>query len=188
MFLMHVFKYFIAGKSGGLTVVYRQITFQSPVLILISRGSLMKTNRQSVKRGLLAMAPLALTLALVEPSLAGIGTITKADLSGSWQIALSGKTGCGMVAMLANVSLNSAGVGTGTLVTHGDCGDSSVPGQTFTVISLGTNGSGTANLTCGVGCGWNLRMQVSPDRSTFNVVDVDPVNPGNFISGTAVHQ
>ena len=61
---MHVFMYFIVGKSDCLTVVYRQITLQSPVLIFISRGSLMKTNRQSVKRGLLAIAPIALTVTL----------------------------------------------------------------------------------------------------------------------------
>ena len=38
------------------------------------------------------------------------------------------------------------------------------------------------------GCGWNLTIQVSPDRSSMNLVDVAKVNPGNFIAGTAVHQ
>jgi hypothetical protein len=56
------------------------------------------------------------------------------------------------------------------------------------VQSLNTNGSGTANLTCGSSCGWNLNIQVSPDRSTFNLIDVSAANPGNFIEGVAIHQ
>lgn len=54
--------------------------------------------------------------------------------------------------------------------------------------TLAANGSGTAGLTLGVGCGWNFNIQVSPDRSTFNLVDVSSANPGNFIAGKAVHR
>jgi hypothetical protein len=68
------------------------------------------------------------------------------------------------------------------------CGDGTSSGNTFTVQTLNANGSGTANLTCGTGCGWNLNIQVTPDRSTFNVIDVSSVNPGNYIEGVAVHQ
>jgi len=115
------------------------------------------------------------------------GAIVKADLAGPWQIALTGNTGCGSSALLFNGALNGAGSGTGTLVGHSTgCADSTSPGQTFTITSLNPNGSGTANLTCGPGCGWNFTIQVAPDRSTFNLVDVgDPLNtPG----GMAVHQ
>jgi hypothetical protein len=29
---------------------------------------------------------------------------------------------------------------------------------------------------------------VSPDRSKFNVIDVSPANPGNYIEGVAIHK
>jgi hypothetical protein len=53
-------------------------------------------------------------------------------------------------------------------------------------ITINPNGTATGNLTCGLGCGWNLNIQMSPDRDSFNLVDVDPANPGNFISGVAI--
>jgi AraC-like DNA-binding protein len=48
--------------------------------------------------------------------------------------------------------------------------------------------SGTANLSCGTGCGWELAIQVDPTATIFNFVDVDPANPGNFVEGTAIKQ
>jgi hypothetical protein len=148
----------------------------------------MKNNQ--LKRLISVVAfSLVTSLVLVNPSLASIGSITKADLSGSWQMTLTGNTGCGLTSMLVNVTLNTAGTGTNaTIKSHGQCGDSTVTGQTFTVLTMATNGSGTANLSCGAGCGWNLSIQVSPDRSTFNIVDVSTANPNNFIAGMAVHQ
>lgn len=116
------------------------------------------------------------------------GNISKGDLAGPWVVSLNGNTGCGLVAMEATFTLNSSGTGTASLTTHGQCGDSTVTGQTFTVNTLNTNGSGTANLSCGTGCGWNFNIQVAPDRSTFNLVDVSSANPGNYLSGVAVHQ
>ena len=118
---------------------------------------------------------------------AGVGYVAYPDLAGSWVATLSGFTGCGSSAMLVAITLNSSGVGTATLTTHGQCGDSVATGQTFKVTALNVYGTGTANLTCGVGCGWNLRLQVSPDRQIMNLIDVDPVNPGNYIAGVAVH-
>jgi hypothetical protein len=50
------------------------------------------------------------------------------------------------------------------------------------------NGSGTANLSCGTGCGWDFNIQMAPDRSTFSLVDVSAANPGNDLAGVAVHQ
>lgn len=126
---------------------------------------------------------------LIKPSAASIGTITTSNLSGPWQMTLTGNTGCGLVSMLVNVTLNTKGVGTNAVIkTHGQCGDSVVSGQTFQVLTMNGNGSGTANLSCGAGCGWNFDIQVSPDRSIFNLVDVDPANPGNYIGGMAIHQ
>lgn len=117
------------------------------------------------------------------------GTITKGDLTGPWAMTLTGDTGCGVSTSLVTFTLNSAGTGSATIVSHtSGCGDRTSTGDTFTVNTLNANGSGTANLTCGAGCGWNLDIQVSADRSIFNVVDISPVNPGNYLEGTAVHQ
>lgn len=104
----------------------------------------------------LALVTFALGTVMVQPSEASIGTITKADLSGAWRISMTGRTGCGDVAMMADVSLNTLGVGTATLKTHGDCGDSTQTGLPFTVSVVDANGAGKANLSCGVGCGWEL--------------------------------
>jgi hypothetical protein len=55
------------------------------------------------------------------------------------------------------------------------------------VNNVAANGSGTAGLSCGPARGWNLNIQVAPDRSTFNLIDVSSANPNNFIEGVAVH-
>lgn len=145
----------------------------------------MKRLSQPVRIALLAVFGMAAALSLVTVSHA-TGNVSKSDLAGTWQIVLGGFTGCGQSTELATITLNATGAGTGTLQTHGSCGDSSLTGQTFTVSSLKANGSGTAGLSCGTGCGWAFTIQVSPDRSTFNLVDI--TDPGNFLEGTAIHQ
>jgi hypothetical protein len=103
-------------------------------------------------------------------------------------VTLTDNTGCGLGSMQANFTLNSTGTDTATVTTHAQCGDSALTGQTFTVLTMTANGSGTANLSCGVGCGWDFNIQVAPDRSTFSLVDVSASNPGNYLAGVAVHQ
>ena len=116
------------------------------------------------------------------------GTISKGDLTGQWAMTLTGDTGCGISTSYVTFSLNSSGTGTATNTSHtSGCGDSTST-VTFTITSLNSSGSGTANLTCGTACGWNLNIQVSPDRAMFNVVDVSPLNPGNYLEGIAIHQ
>jgi hypothetical protein len=139
---------------------------------------------------LAAFAGLGLVTVLSLPKITkATGAIVKADLVGPWQIALTGNTGCGSSALLFTGTLTANGSGTGTLVGHSTgCADSTSPGQTFTITSLNPNGSGTAGLTCGPGCGWNFTIQVSPDRSMFSLVDVDPSNPLNTPGGMAIHQ
>ena len=112
--------------------------------------------------------------------------MTLAQLAGNWTATLSGFTGCGSSALHFVGSMGTTGLGTGTLTSHGSCGDSVVNNVSFNILSLNANGTGTANLTCGAGCGWNLRIQVSPDRQVANLVDVDPVNPGNYLAGVAI--
>ena len=137
-----------------------------------------------------ALSALVTLFALSVPGSA-TGIMSKADLQGYWQMTIVGQTsGCGIGSTLYTFTLDANGVATNvTAVSHSQgCGDVTTTGNSFTVTSLNANGSGNANLTCGVGCGWNLRMQVSPDRTMFNVVDVSSANPGNFIEGIAIHQ
>lgn len=117
------------------------------------------------------------------------GTISKADLSGPWTITLAGNDGCGNTTLLATGTLDTTGAGTFTLQAHSSgCGNSTTT-EKFLLQTLNANGSGTANLSCqNEGpCGWNFQIQVSPDRSVFNLVDIsDPGN--NLLLGTAIHQ
>jgi hypothetical protein len=145
-------------------------------------------NRRKFARLVLPVALcLIASLALVKRSSATIGNITKADLTGPWVVSLYAQTGCGVGTSQVNFTLNAVGVSTAaTNKVHNSCGDSTTTGNTFTITSLNTNGSGTAGLTCGTGCGWTFNIQVAPDRSTFTLVDL--TDPLNFVQGTAVHQ
>lgn len=146
------------------------------------------SRRQRARLFTAAALSLITLLALSKPSSA-TGNIVKADLTGNWQMTVIGQTGCGFGTTLYTFTLNASGVATNVSgVSHTGCGDSTFTGQNFTIQSLAASGSGTANLTCGTACGWNLNIQVSPDRSTFNLIDVSPENPGNFIEGVAIHQ
>jgi hypothetical protein len=136
----------------------------------------------------IALLLLVTTAFLSLPVSASIGNIVTSDLAGNWMIVLHGTTGCGYVDMEADMTINSSGAGTGTLITHGACGNSTLGGQTFTITSVKTDGSGSAGLSCGSFCGWNFDIQVSPDRSKFNLVDIDTKNPGNFMEGVALLQ
>jgi hypothetical protein len=145
-------------------------------------------NRRKFARLVIPVALcLVVAIAMVKRSSASIGNINKADLSGQWVVTLYAQTGCGVGTSQVNFTLNAAGVSTAaTNKLHNSCGDSTTTGNTFTITSLNTNGSGTAGLTCGTGCGWTFNIQVSPDRSTFTLVDL--TDPLNFLEGTAVHQ
>lgn len=145
--------------------------------------------RQRARFALLFVLSLITIIAVSKPSSA-TGNVNKADLAGPWQMTIIGETGCGFGTTLYKFTLNASGVATnvsGTSHTAG-CGDTTSSGNTLTITSLNSDGSGTAGLTCGTGCGWNLTIQVSPDRTTFNVIDVSSANPGNFIEGVAIHQ
>jgi hypothetical protein len=111
------------------------------------------------------------------------------EMAGSWQMTLIGNTGCGFTSMLVDVTLNGAGSGTVNTVGHtAGCADGQSTGNRFVIQTLNANGEGTANLSCGAGCGWEFNIQVDRSRQIFNLVDVDPANPGNFLEGTAIRQ
>jgi hypothetical protein len=111
-----------------------------------------------------------------------------ANLSGKWQVAIYGQGGCGVGSILATFTLNGNGGATNATETShsAGCGDGTTTGNTFTVQSPNADGSGTAGLSCGTGCGFNYKIQVSADRTTFNLVDVS--DPANYWVGTAIHQ
>lgn len=117
-------------------------------------------------------------------------TIALQNLFGPWQMTLFTLTGCGFGTNVVNFTLDANGMSTAfTNVFHSQgCGDGTSTTDTFTITSLNPNGSGTANMTCGIGCGFNFTIQVAPDGTIFNVVDVAPENPGNFLEGVAIHQ
>jgi len=129
-----------------------------------------------------AGAAILSTIAAIQPSHAAT------SLAGPWQMAISGNTGCGLTTMLVDVTLNASGFGNNATITmHGSCGDSVITGQTFQILSI-SGRTAKANLSCGAGCGWNLDVQIEPKYTSFNLVDVDPVNPGNYIAGTAIRR
>jgi hypothetical protein len=116
-------------------------------------------------------------------------TLTVASLKGTWQLSFMGITGCGFSTMVSTVVLDDTGTGkvlSSQSHTAG-CGDAISTTQVpFTISHLNADGSGTGNLSCGPGCGWNLIVQVSENGQVLTAIDVDPVNPGNFVSIVAV--
>jgi hypothetical protein len=148
----------------------------------------MNYHRKPARLVLLAVLALATIVSIVTLTRASIGTISKSDLSGSWQTTLTGVDGCGEVTLLVTFTLNGSGSASNAVIlSHSaGCGDTTTTGQTFTISALGSNGSGTAGLSCGASCGFTFRIQVAADRSTFNLVDV--TDPGNFLQGVAIHQ
>ncbi|MBV8277932.1 MAG: hypothetical protein JO170_22085 [Verrucomicrobia bacterium] len=114
--------------------------------------------------------------------------IALSSLKGRWALSLVGSTGCGHQSIYATFKLDATGSGSATVQFHGDCGDTTTENLPFVIQSLNPDGSGRANLSCGPACGWNLIIQVAKDGELFSAVDVDPVNPGNFLAGTAVRQ
>ena len=149
----------------------------------------MKTERKNttvaVALGLLLIATTTLVPAGWAQEAKVKPAITIAQLAGPWQVALVGNTGCGISSLLFNGTMNSSGQATGTLIGNSGCGPSN-NSQTFTVNSLKSNGSGTAFLSCGEGCGWNLTIQVSPNEQVIGLVDI--TDPGNYLAGTAVRR
>lgn len=145
----------------------------------------MKNRR--VHLALVLVLVIATIVATVRPGKASIGNVSKSDLAGAWQGTFFGNTGCGVSTEVFDFTLNANGSGTANATSHtSGCSDGTAKGLPITITSLSSNGSGTLNLSCGTGCGFNFSIQVFPDRSTFNLVDVS--DPGNYLEGTAIHQ
>ncbi len=107
-------------------------------------------------------------------------------LAGPWAATIVGHTGCGFTTFYTTFTLNGSGQGSATTTSHGDCGDGTST-EPFSITGLDANGAGTAHLSCGDNCGWDLTIQVAAGNKVFNLVDVSPGNPDNYIEGTAIH-
>jgi len=112
------------------------------------------------------------------------------ELAGAWAISLGGNTGCGSSTMYVTTTLDAAGSGTATVRgSSTGCPPSETTGLSFQIQSLNPDGSGTAGLSCGPGCGWAFTIQVPKgDTHLFTLVDVAPENPNNVLVGTAARQ
>jgi hypothetical protein len=120
---------------------------------------------------------------------ATLPAITLPTLQGSWAATLIGSTGCGFGTMYLTFTLNASGGSSATVQQHASgCAKNWVGPMPFTIQSLNANGSGTAHLNCGTNCGWDFTIQVSPDLQVFNIVDVSPGNPNNYLEGSAVRR
>jgi len=157
--------------------------------LVTKKEKTMNTNRKAAKLAVLALVLMATVALLATSSVAQDlkvkREITIAQLAGPWQIAVAGNTGCGVSSLLFTGTLNSSGVATGTLTgSSAGCGSNSTT-ETFTILSLGSDGTGTAGLSCGSGCGWKFNIKVSPNKQVFNLVDVSD-GGSNVLAGTAV--
>lgn len=114
--------------------------------------------------------------------------VTKAMMRGGWTAVLGGNTGCGITSMYVTFRLNSSGVGTATIESHSTgCANSTTTGNPIVIQTLGADGRGTANLSCGIACGWQFKIQVAEGGHSFILADVDPDNPKNTPTGMAIH-
>ena len=150
-------------------------------------------SRSTLWRGfsLIALACFALS-----PTARAQSNSSISQLAGKWQASLiwSG-SGCGPMSGVVNFNLDSTGTdNAAVLTTHSQGCDPGTSIVTFRIDSLNADGSGTASLTCGANCGWVMTIQVaqSPTRGVkpqlFNMVDIAPENPGNFVEGSAIRQ
>jgi hypothetical protein len=111
-----------------------------------------------------------------------------ADLAGSWAISVGGNTGCGLSTLYVTVDLDAAGFGSARIIgSSTGCPPGDDPAEPFQIISLNPDGSGTAGLSCGPGCGWTFTIQV-PQGSTNMFTLVDVTDPNNVLVGTAARQ
>jgi len=120
--------------------------------------------------------------------------IVTADLKGDWHVSLMGhqlRPECVPqdvpVSAAATMTLNVTGAGSINATLRTACGNGDVV-NTFAISALNSDGSGTAHLDCGGGCGFDFSIQVSPDRSMFNLVTVSPTDTGDMLAGVATRR
>jgi len=111
------------------------------------------------------------------------------NLAGEWTVQLSDLTSTcyyGTTLVRFNLSARGASTNASETIHSSFCGDSSTVNNSFSIQSLNANGSGRATLACGAGCASHFNIQVSADRSTFELVDVS--DSGTVHNGWAIHE
>ena len=113
--------------------------------------------------------------------------ITLSQLAGRWQATTIGQGGCGFGSKLVTFTLNSIGEARNTTYRYHtvSCGDGEYTGQKFTITSLNSNGTGSAELGVGNGIVLTFNIQVSADHQVFNMGDITDYQ--NYEEGTAIH-
>lgn len=117
------------------------------------------------------------------------------DLQGEWQVSLQGHqlNGCLVtpvrISAVGTLTLNAAGAGPISATLKTSCGTGDVV-NSFSISGLSADGSGTAHLDCGGSCNFDYAIQVSRDRSMFNLVIVStaPDSAGEFQAGVAIRR
>jgi hypothetical protein len=137
--------------------------------------------------GVLGVSTTGTSLAANHPFTMGSGAfsprpaVTLSQLEGHWAfMEISAGGGCGVATVYGTIDLNASGSGAWNETTHSaGCGNVSAS-DPFTITSLNSNGSGTANYTCGSGCGFTFDIQVSPNHQEIAMVDITDANQYPF--------
>ena len=143
----------------------------------------------SMSRSTLAVWGLAAILLAIPVNANANNTQLLGLMQGTWKAALSGNTGCGVTSAFVTFTLdaNGSGAGTAKVVMHSTgCVNKVITAQDFSIDTLGSGGTGTAHLTCGVGCAWAFMIQVEDTGKVFILTDVNAGNPQNTPTGTAI--
>jgi len=113
--------------------------------------------------------------------------VTMASLAGSWKTTIVGQGSCGIGSELLVFTLNSSGEATDVQYTAHtvNCGEQSFTDQTFTVTSLSSDGSGTAEVDIN-GAVRHFTIQVSPNHQVFSMVDL--TDTGHYQAATGILQ
>jgi hypothetical protein len=146
----------------------------------------MNSRRQPARLAFLAALMLVTLISIAGPAAAEDKTITVAKLAGPWQATLMIDGGCGLGTKLVTFTLKTTGVASDAVGTYHtpSCGDNTETG-TFTITSINTLGTGTAQLDF-AGTVFNFSIQVAKNGQLFNMVDI--TDSGNYEEGVAIKQ
>jgi hypothetical protein len=150
----------------------------------------MNSRRQSGRLACLVALMLVTLLSVTIPAAAQDvpqPEVTLANLAGSWKTTIVGQGSCGIGAEVLVFTLNSTGAATDVDYTAHTvkCGDQQFTDQRFTITSLSSDGSGTAEVNIN-GAVRNFTIQVSRNHQVFSLVDV--TDASHYQAGTGILQ
>jgi hypothetical protein len=150
----------------------------------------MNSRRQPARLAFLVALALVTLLSVAIPAAAADGErpeVTLSNLAGSWKTTIVGQGSCGIGSELLVFTLNSSGEATDVVYTAHtvNCGNQQFTDQTFTITSLNSDGSGTAEVNIN-GAVRHFTIQVSPSHQIFSMVDL--TDAGHYQAGTGILQ